>query len=224
MEKKTPKVKIRQMVGWEWCKEGMLRTVALKPKTPQPTKEQKLRWLIAEHAPIKIVQWWIDIEDLRQWVGVHLIRHPFIIPMISSQRSDKVADKEAQIEAVLSYIKDDIVNDPDFDKSQWRDYRLQGSTNGHSFVVNAQTLINISRKRLCRQASTETREVWELVKDCMEHVDAEMASVMVPNCVYRGWCPEMTCCGYCIGPKFDEELKRYRGLIPDAKDRLKKRQ
>lgn len=222
MEKK-PLIKITQMVGWDWAKKLILRTMNKKPKTELPTKEQKLAWLMAEHSPIKVVQWCIDIDNLRQWVGVHLLRHPFVLPFIASQRSDKVSDKEKQIEEVLSYIKSEIVNDPEFNKQNWRDYRLQGSLNNHSFVVNAQTLINISKKRLCSCASKETREVWEMVLEYMKEQDPEMASVMVPTCIYRGFCPEIKCCGYVLTKKYEEELEKYRSLIPSAQERLNKK-
>lgn len=221
-EEKRPRVSIEPMTGWEWAKRAALRTVGLRAKTKEPTSDQKLQWLMSEHGHIKVVQWWVDIDNLRQWVGVHLIRHPFILPFITSQRPDKALSKEEQVELVLSKIKDDIVNDPDFDKECWRDYRLQGSTNNHSFVINAQSFINISKKRLCKHASKETREVWKLVKECMEEVDPEMAAVMVPTCVYRGWCTETPCCGYSLTPQFRKELERYRDLIPPQEERLAK--
>lgn len=219
---KELKVKITQLVGWDWAKKLTLRTVNKKAKNPYPTSQQKLEWLMAEHSPIKVVQWCIDIDNLRQWVGVHLLRHPFVLPYIASQRSDRVEDKEKQIDMVLSYIKDDIINDPEFKKEEWRDYRLQGSINDHSFVVNAQTLINISKKRLCRQASKETREVWNLVLDCVREQDKEMAAVMVPTCIYRGFCPELSCCGYSLSNKYKEDLKNYRSLIKTEQERLTK--
>lgn len=222
LEIKKPSVKITKMVGWDWAKKLILRTMNKKPKTPYPTSKQKLEWLIAEHSPIKVVQWCIDIDDLRQWVGVHLLRHPFVLPYIASQRADKVEDKETQIEMVLSYIKEDIINDPSFDKSTWRDYRLQGSTNNHSFVVNAQTLINISKKRLCFCASKETREVWKMVHECIKEIDPEMAAAMVPTCIYRGFCPEVKCCGYCLTEKYKKELEKYHNLILPPKLRIYK--
>lgn len=199
-------VEIFSLVGWQWAKRLALRTVGLKPKNSEPSSDWKVRSLMAEHSHIKVVQYCIDIDNLRQWVGVHLLRHPFVLPYISTQRGDKTND----VEEVLSIIKEDIINDPGFDKNNWRDYRLQGSTNDHSFVVNAQTLINISRKRLCSQSSRETRAVWEMVRQKIAEQDAEMASVMVPNCIYRGFCPEMNCCGYVNTPTYKQRLQAYR--------------
>ena len=216
------KVTIEQMVDWSWAKRLLLRTIGKKPKTPYPTREQKLEWLISEHSPIKVVQWCIDIDQLRQWVGVHLLRHDYVLPYITSQRCDKVEDAERVADEVLSIIREDIVNDPDFDRSTWRDWRIQGSENDHSFVVNAQTLINISRKRLCHAASKETRAVWKLVHDVIREQDPEMAAAMVPNCIYRGFCAERECCGYALTPRYIDDLFAYRSLIPAAEQRLRK--
>lgn len=210
-----PKVSVVSLVDWKFAKRMCLRTVGLKPVAGKelPTRQQKLDWLMAEHSHIKTVQWCIDIDDLRQWVGVHLLRHPFTLPFICSQRQDRVANPEEAANAVLAYIKDDIVNDPDFDRENWRDYRLQGSTNNHSFVLNAQTLINMSRKRLCHAASKETQEVWKLVHEAIREIDPEMAAVMVPNCIYRGFCPETKCCGYANSNAYNQQLNDYRKLI-----------
>ena len=63
-------------------------------------------------------------------------------------------------------------------------------------MINAQALINISRTRLCNKAWHETREVWEDVRHEMRDVDAVMEDAMVPNCTYRGKCPETQPCNY----------------------------
>lgn len=210
-----PKVTITLKSGWEWAKRMALRTVNKKPieGREMPTTRQKLAWLFAEHSQIKEVEWIIDIDNLRQWVGVHLIRHPFLRPYISTQRASRQDKPEEIAEQVLSFIREDIVNDPDFDRSHWRDYRLQGGGNNHSFVVNAQTLINMSRKRLCRCASKETREVWKLVVDAITENDPEMGMALVPNCVYRGFCPEERTCGFSETKEFYQQILRYRGAI-----------
>ena len=77
--------------------------------------------------------------------------------------------------------------------------------------ANAQALINISRKRLCSCASKETREAWTQVKEAIAEIDPIMASKMVPECLYRGFCPEfMKPCGYSKTKKFEEDLVNYR--------------
>ena len=147
---------------------------------------------------------------MRQWVGVHFLRHEHTLPFIHSQRDDRREDIDALVDKVLSIVGKDIANEDSFCK---RDYLLQGEKNDQDFVVNAQTLINISRKRLCHCASKETREAWIAVKEAIAEFDPIMASAMVRNCVYRGRCPEMKCCGYYKTEAFKNELEEYWGLI-----------
>ena len=82
--------------------------------------------------------------------------------------------------------------------------------------ANAQALINMSRKRLCNQASPETREVMEAMKEEVSKRDKFVAEVMVKECVYRGFCPEMKPCGYAETPQFQKEVNKYRN--PDEEE------
>ena len=80
-------------------------------------------------------------------------------------------------------------------------------------TCNAQSFINISRKRLCGCASPETRHAWTLVKEYMKEFDPMLASAMVPECIYRGFCPEFDkCCGYCNTEKYKKDLEEYRKI------------
>lgn len=58
--------------------------------------------------------------------------------------------------------------------------------------MNVQNAIDTQRKRLCYQASIETREYAEDLKlTCHENdILKYVADVMVPNCIYRCGCPE----------------------------------
>ncbi len=79
-------------------------------------------------------------------------------------------------------------------------------------TCNAQAFINISRKRLCIGcASKETRQAWEIVIEMLKEHDSILASKCVPECIYRGFCPEFErCCGYCNSKQYEERLKEYR--------------
>lgn len=142
-----------------------------------------------------------------------IIRHPFTLPFVHSQRPEfRDLDEEyPYLQEIINLLCDELEQSkPGFNR---RDFVFQGETNDMDFVVNAQTLINISRKRLCRCASKETREAWELVRQEISKIDPIMAAAMVPNCVYRGFCPEMRCCGFSGTKKHNEDIKNYRNLI-----------
>jgi hypothetical protein len=48
--------------------------------------------------------------------------------------------------------------------------------------------------------------------DEIAKVEPEVASACVPECVYRGFCPEFKCCGFVNTPAFEEAVKKYRSL------------
>ena len=95
-----------------------------------------------------------------------------------------------------------------------RDYLFQGQENDMDMTCNAQAFINISRKRLCKGcASPETRMAWEIVIEMLRKHDPILAEKCVPECLYRGFCPEIDrCCGYVNTKRFEEDLKKYRSI------------
>lgn len=150
-----------------------------------PDKDWKRRLLISEHSPIRRMKFYWRWKDLKSWVSVHIVRHKIGIDhWVSTQRSDRTG-----------------VN---------RDGLPQGAFVNHGCEANAQALINISRKRLCNCASPETQEAWKLVKQNVRKTEPELASCMVKECIYRGFCPEMFTCGYYKTEEYQKELLEYR--------------
>lgn len=206
---KKPTVEVEQETPWKRALNAARRTIGKEPLDKDPSDDWKKKVLMAEHSPIKLVEYRISYKDLRQWVGVHLLRHEHTIPMIHSQRVDR-RDIEQMVEKVMAIISDDVKKSEDFNK---RDYLFQGEVNDQDFYVNAQTLINISRKRLCTNASPETRYAWKIVRDSIAEIDPIMAKFMVRNCVYRGRCPEINCCNYHKTQQHHDEVDKYWKLI-----------
>ena len=204
------KVNVIQETPWSRALNAARRTIGKPPLNKEPSDNWRKMVIMAEHSPIKLVEYLISFKDLRQWVGVHLLRHEHMLPFIHSQIVDRREDIDSLTERVMSIIEEDVKSDESFNK---RDYLFQGEPNDQDFVVNAQTLINISRKRLCHCASKETREAWVAVKEAIKEFDPIMASFMVPNCIYRSRCPEMNTCGYYKTDKFKKELDEYWNLI-----------
>ena len=73
-------------------------------------------------------------------------------------------------------------------------------------------IINISKLRLCNKASNETREVWYFVIDELACIEPLLASACVPQCVYRGFCPEPKSCGRTKSNVFSVIRKYYKNL------------
>ncbi|WP_245589956.1 thymidylate synthase ThyX [Caldanaerobius polysaccharolyticus] len=163
-------VKILEVTGWEAALDAA-RVTRRKPLlNKMPSREWKLKMLRAEHSPIRLVTVRWVWEGLPYWVSVHFVRH------------------KVGIEHFVSTQREDITHVP-------RNTRLQTELVNHMCVANAQAIINISRRRLCKKASPETRQAWQMFVDALAKVDPELASVCVPNCVYRGRCYELEPCG-----------------------------
>lgn len=157
----------------------------------EPSSEWKKRILLAEHSPIR--QLWIKAKwfDLMSWVSVHFVRHWLgIVHWVKSQRPDRLTD-----------VKIDRNKEP-------QDTLIQ-----HEIDVNAQAMINISRKRLCSMAMPETREAWKAFLEQVKEVEPELYNVCVPDCVYRGYCYEYKTCGFHKTEQFKKMLEQYRKNI-----------
>lgn len=174
------------------------RTVGKKPIYHEPSNAFKRRILLAEHSPIRLLEYDFTWEDIKQWITVHFVRHHNgVLPFVHSQRPDRN-------EALKLLDRDDF---------------RQGLLNDMDMTCNAQAFINISRKRLCGCASRETREAWKLVIEFLREIDPILAEKCVPECVYRHFCPEQDdnprlnkCCGYIYTDSYRECLNEYRRI------------
>lgn len=62
--------------------------------------------------------------------------------------------------------------------------------------ANVQSLIDISRKRLCTGADEITRKYWKSLMNEIKKVDEDIYWACVPECVRCGGCPEYSNCGF----------------------------
>ena len=180
------KTELKSIKGsWNDVLNRARTTVNKNELDKEPSDEFKRKILRAEHSPIRSLIYNFKITNLKSWVATHLVRHHVgVEKWVRTQRSDRTG-----------------VN---------RDELPQGAEVEMEIEANAQALINMSRKRLCNQASPETREVMEAIKEEVNKRDKFLAEVMVKECVYRGFCPEMKSCGYDKTDKFKQELDKYR--------------
>lgn len=186
------------------------RTWGKKPIDHEPSDKFKRKILLAEHSPIRLLEYDFTIEDIRQWVTVHLVRHhEGCEKFVHTQRQDINAEIENITSEIIRICKEEGLL-----REGWRerDYMFQGEGNDMDMTCNAQAFMNISRKRLCYGcASEETRFAWQLVIKALKEVDPILAEKCVQECVYRGFCPEFDrCCGYVNSPGFEKKLEQYR--------------
>lgn len=151
-----------------WVKTCTLNTVG-KEATKAPTESWVKRLAEAEHSPIR--ELWFGIKmTIPYWVSVHFVRHHIgVNHYVQTQRTDRTG-----------VIRDEL---------------KQSEMVTHIMSINAQELINMSHKRLCLQASPETRQVMQMIVDEVIKVAPYMKDVLVPLCKYRnGKCTEMFPC------------------------------
>ena len=157
--------------SWEDVKNACRTTVGKEATQGEPSKSWKIRALYSEHSPIRMIQVHWKWHDLPYWVSVHFSRHKHGIEhFVRTQRTDRTGLDREKLG--------------------------QGELVTHECVANLQAIINISRKRLCKQASKETREAWIEVLDAVKEHDGELYCVCVPDCIYRGDCREFYPCRY----------------------------
>lgn len=214
MESNMTKPKVTRFecpkADWVRVVNAARRTWGKAPISHEPSDKFKRKILLAEHSPIRLLEYDFTIEDIRQWVTVHLVRHhEGCEKFVHTQRQDINAEIEKKVESVVRALTRAGLN-----RDGWkeRDYMFQGDGNDMDMTCNAQAFINISRKRLCYGcASKETREAWEIVIAMLKEIDPILAEKCVPECVYRGFCPETDrCCGYVHTKAFEKRLEEYR--------------
>jgi len=155
---------------WMLCKKCTLVTVSKDSDIP-PTEEWKVKLLKANHSPIRTLQFCFRLTDIPYWVSVHLVRHVHATPFVSTQRNDRQSK---------------------YDRASAR----QDAPVSMCWYMNAEELITIAHKRLCTQASEQTRAIVKQICDMVVELNPEFRELLVPNCAYRGGlCDEFNCCG-----------------------------
>ena len=179
-------IKFLKVFGtWRDVADAARTTIRQEEGTKEPSSRWKKRILLAEHSPVRKLCFNWKWQNLPYWVSVHFVRHKYGIEhFVSTQRTDRTGE----------------------DRTGAR----QDAPVVHECFANAQEVTFISRRRLCRQASPETRAAWKLVVDEIAKVEPEVASCCVPECVYRGFCPEFKSCGFAETEEFGRQVEAYR--------------
>jgi hypothetical protein len=151
-------------------RDMILTAAAFTTKKHDVTKAAAIpleRWLASEDSPIRAWLFAIYMHGIPSFVSTHLARHcVWNQPFIETNRPDRGGAKDAGRMTPVDAM----------------------------FIMNAQTLINISRRRLCFKASKETFDVWNQVRRAIFDISPELFRAMVPDCEYRGRCTALKPC------------------------------
>ena len=184
----------------------------------------------SEHSPVRTQLFWVSLKNIPLYISTHLLRHHVgSIPFQLTCRSDRhggnpcVPEKldliKSRVNGLVSNWSKGGVFIGDYQRiadtiSEELDWLKENSDRetpvNLSLCINAQSLIDMAKLRLCSQASAGTREVFKAIRSKISEIDLDLAKMMVPKCVYRGGiCGEPKCCGYNATKAFKEELYLY---------------
>lgn len=139
------------------------------------------------HSPIRTQLFWIECRYIPLFVVSQFVRsHVGVQFFQRSHRHDRNKDAKDEGRMTLTDL---------------------------AFIINAEAIINMSRKRLCAKASKETREVWQKVCELIEECDPDLYPHLVPPCVATGVCRESKSCDYINTEKGIEARKNYKELF-----------
>ena len=175
-------------INWKEIKNLCRTTMGKGDTDSEPSDKWKLDLLISEHSVIRHSQITVEITDIEYWVVNHFTRHSVgVTPYVQTSRSDRTGVPRSERRQT------DLVN--------------------MKLDLNIQSLINISKKRLCHQASDETRLVWERVIEELYKVEPLVAYVCVPECFKSGGCTEMKPCGLYDGLTKNATMEEQKTLV-----------
>lgn len=163
---KVELIKYPTSEDWMLCKQCALVTVG-KDAVTEPDIAWKRKILEARHSPIRVLNFVFKLE-VPYWVSVHLCRHIHAQPFVRSQRNDRQTEYD-------------------------RNSAPQDAPVTMLWYMNAEELMTIANKRLCKQASEETRLVVQAMCDEVLKVCPEFIGLLVKMCEY-GRCHEMFPC------------------------------
>lgn len=176
---------VEKLTDWDLVYTTALATERKSVFGKMPSDKWKRKMVRSPHSPIRALQYLIQFE-CPYFVSVHLTRHHEGVQwFVGSQRNDRQNE---------------------YDRNSAR----QDTPVMVTCIINGDALQFISRRRLCGKASHETREVWKKIVASIAELDPIIASVCVPECVYRGFCPEFKPCRFCGSMAYNVLLHDYR--------------
>ena len=153
---------------WMFAKNCALVTIG-KHSDKGPDMEWKHKILRARHSPIRTLNFAFYLHNVPYYVSTHLARHVHSVPFIKSQRNDRQSDYDrlaARQDAPVDMI----------------------------WYMNAEELLTVTSKRLCRKADPATQEVARRIRTLVTEKCPEFHGLMAPPCAFMDECPEMEPC------------------------------
>ena len=140
------KITIEKTKDWDLVYKTALFTQGKKPLQQYPTEKWKHKTVVAQHSPLRQLEFLITIEDVPNFIHTHISRHVHLQPYIQTMRED------------ITGIPNDEIT--------------RRTPNNGTYIINAQEFIHVSHDRLCTKASADTKFVWECVVEAKKIKEA----------------------------------------------------
>lgn len=177
------------------------------------------------HSPIRTQLFCIELSDIPLFVASQLVRSHIGVQWY--QRSKRTDRGGSDFEYECEELAREVENNELLSESEQRKAEFQIAEDIRHLprcfdryaptdlmcIANAEAIINISHKRLCAKASKETREIWQAVCELIDEQDPDLFLHLVPQCIFRGVCPEPCSCGYLRTPDGQAALATYQALF-----------
>lgn len=174
-------IKIIKQFDWSTVKLAALTTKGLNAKTMQPSDDWIKNALISEHSILQFTECKIDAEMMYK-TAVHL----------------KVHNKKDGFYMLMQSQREDWTGKD----------RNPNEIIKTVITATPKSIIEISRQRLCSCAANHTVNTWLKILSAINN--PIIRKLCVPNCVYRGFCPEkFNSCGYANTQAFKETREEY---------------
>ena len=185
------------ITSWNRARKYARVTVSKDDITPDVSDGLKRKLCISEHSPIREVRFEIELTNIPVAIGQQFTRHQIATTAQPLMENVNPRDKEHFVQSQRP------------DRSN---VNPRNTPCNYTFTANIQGLIDMSKKRLCVGAQKEAREIWQEVKSQVLKLDENVGRVMVPTCIYRGFCPEINSCGFDKTKIYREWLNEYRKI------------
>lgn len=182
--------------GWKLALEEARLTQNKDSLNKEPSGEWKRRQLYSRHSPLRCVTYVVTLRGITREVADHLVRHNVgVLPFVGTQRPDLTGKPREGM-----YEKTTV-----------------------SLVLNAESILNISKERLCvGKVKYETRVVWETVVKALMYADPFLAYACKKKCILYGYCPEQATCGLTDTEAWKIERETWVQGCKDLQKALKK--
>lgn len=212
METKDIKIKITKKTDVALMREACEMTFLGK------SHMSLAKMAMCEHSPLRTQMYWIQLYGIPLFCSTQFIRHhvgtqPFQLSFRTDRKGGNLNFK-ARIDNIKNLIESGQYDDAQIELDWIRENTDRYTKVNLGVWLNAQSLINIAKDRLCYDASAETTQIFNMIKDKMREVDPELVPFLVRKCVYRGGiCNSLSPCGYNKSEMGKKEIEEYKTLF-----------